>query len=70
MLEKVEQDIDGETAEEVDAVGKQEGRIQWVVCHLVAGPGESAVEGAQLDSHTHGQMAGHSRHSQTGKSGT
>lgn len=27
MLEKVEQDIDGETAEEVDAVGKQEGRI-------------------------------------------
>lgn len=27
MLEEVEQDIDGETAEEVDAVGAQEGRI-------------------------------------------
>lgn len=27
MLEEAEQDIDGETAEEVDAVGKQEGRI-------------------------------------------
>lgn len=26
MLEEVEQDIDGETAEEVDAVGTQEGR--------------------------------------------
>lgn len=27
MLEEVEQDIDGETAEEVDAVGTQEGRV-------------------------------------------
>lgn len=27
MLEEAEQDIDGETAEEVDTVGKQEGRI-------------------------------------------
>lgn len=27
MLEEVEQDIDGETAEEIDAVGTHEGRI-------------------------------------------
>lgn len=70
MLEKVEQDIDGETAEEVDAVGVQEGRVQGVECHLVAGPGERAAEGAQRDSHAPGQTAGRSRHSKRGKLGT
>lgn len=70
MLEEVEQDIDGETAEEVDAVGTQEGSVQGVVCHLVAGPGERAAEGTQRDSHAHGQTAGHSRHSKRGKWGT
>lgn len=70
MLEEVEQDIDGETAEEVDAVGTQEGRVQGVECHLVAGPGKRAAEGTQRNSHALGQTAGSSRHSKRGKWGT
>lgn len=38
MLEEVEQDIDGDTAEEVDAVGAQERKVKGVARHLVAGP--------------------------------
>lgn len=67
MLEEVEQDIDGETAEEVDAVGTQEGRVQGVVCHLVAGPGERAAESTQRDLD---QTAGRSHRSKRGKWGT
>lgn len=38
MLEQVEQNIYAETAEEVNAVGTQEGRVKGVVGHLVASP--------------------------------
>lgn len=58
MLDEVEQDIDGETAEEVDAVGAQEWRVKGVARHLVAGPGKRAAEGAQRSSRGLGQTAG------------
>lgn len=58
MLEEVEQGIDGETAEEVDAVGTQKGRVQGVVRHLVAGPGERTAEGTQPDSRALDQTVG------------
>lgn len=58
MLEEVEQDIDGDTAEEVDAVGAQERRAKGVARHLVAGPGKRAAEGAQRSPRGCGQAAG------------
>lgn len=36
MLQEADQDIDGETAQEVDEVGAQEGRVKRTECHLVA----------------------------------
>lgn len=70
MLEEVEQNIDGETAEEVDAVGAQEGRVQGVACHLVAGPGQRAAEVTQPDPHAPDQTAGRSQGIKKGKRGT
>lgn len=70
MLKEVEQDIDGETAEEVDAVGAQEGRVKGVVRHLVAGPGKRAAESTQRNSRGLGQTAGSSRHSKRVEGGT